>query len=146
MIPNRSEDRVIRFLQFTAHSLVGHFAQIRMRPGMIPNLMSFADRAPQDVGMVRRVLAHHKKRRFHMMRREEVEQLWRENLVRTIVKRQSDIGSIDVNRTEGDLRLSWRSRGGRRGRGIASFNGLRGRGALPGNGPKNQETDRGKCE
>ena len=67
---------------------------------MIRNLMSFTDRTTQDVGIVRRVLAHHKKRRFHMMRREEVEQLWRESLVRAIVKSQGDIRSIDVNRIE----------------------------------------------
>ena len=92
--------------------------------------------------MVRRVLAHHKKCRSHMMRREEIEQLWRENLVRTVVERQGNIESVDVDRIEGDLQLSWRGRG----RGVASFNGLRQRGALPGNRLKNQETDRGERE
>ena len=96
-LPNRIEDRVIRFLQFTAHSFVGHFPEVRMRPGMIRDLMTFADRAPQDAGVVRRVLADHKKRRAHLMRREEIEELRCERRVRAVIECQSDIGSIDVN-------------------------------------------------
>ena len=46
-----------------------------MRPRMIRYLMTFTDRALQDARMVRRVLADHKKRRSHLMRRKEIEQL-----------------------------------------------------------------------
>ena len=105
-LPDRGEDRVIRFLQFPAHRFVGHLAQVRVRPGMIRDFMSFADGAPQDVGMVRCVLAHDKKSRFHAMRREEIEQLRGEGRVRAVVERQGDIGSVDVDGIEGDLRLS----------------------------------------
>ena len=77
-----------------------------MRPGMVRDLMTFADCASQDVGVVRGVLAHDKKRCLHVMRREEIEQLWRKSLVRAVVKRQGNMASIDVNRTEGDLRWS----------------------------------------
>ena len=47
--------------------------------------------------MVRRVLADHKKRRSHLMRRKEIEQLRCERRVRAVVECQSDVGSIDVN-------------------------------------------------
>ncbi len=97
-LPDRGEDRVIRFLQFAAHRFVGHFAQVRMRPGMIRDLVTFADRASQDVGMVRRVLADDEKGRLHVMRREEIEQLRGEGRVRAVVECQGDIGPVDVDR------------------------------------------------
>jgi hypothetical protein len=97
--------------------------------------------------MVGGVLADHEKGGFHVMRREEIEQLRRESRVRPVIERQGDVGSIDVNRIEGDLRLGWRGYDkGRRGGGIASFDRLRRRGVLRGNFLKKQETDRGERE
>ena len=146
VLPNGGEDRVIRFLQFTAHGFIGHFTQVRMRPGMVSNLMTLTDGAPQNVGVVRRVLAHHKKRRFHMMRREEIEQFRRDSRVRAVVECQGNVGSVDVNRIEGDLQLSWRGRGGWRKRGVAFFNRPCRWGVLPEHGVKNQEVDQGARE
>jgi hypothetical protein len=80
------------------------------------------------------------------MCREEIEQLWRESFVRAVVKRQCNIGPVHVNRIEGNLRLSWRHRRDRCGRGITSFDGARGRGTLPESALKKQETDRGERE
>ena len=138
--PDRGHDCVIGFLQFAAHGVVGHFAQVRMRPGMVRDLMAFADGALQDIGMVRRVLADDEKRRLHMMRCEEIEQLRRKSRVRAVIERQGDIRSVDMDGIESDRRLEWRggSLGGRSG--TASFNGLRRRRVCPENGLHNQET------
>ena len=119
-----------------------------MRPGMISDFVTLADCASQNVGMVCRVLADDEKRRLHVMRREEIEQLRRERRVWAVIERQGDIGPVDVNRIEGDLRAEPGEADGRAGGGggIASFDGLRRRGALPENGLENQETDRGERE
>ena len=41
---------------------------------------------------------------------------------RAVVECQGNVGSVNVNRIEGDLQLSWRGRGGWRKRGVAFFN------------------------
>src|SRR2546429_3997783 len=81
-----------------------------MRPGMVRDLVSLAHCAPQNIGMVRRVLADDKKCRLHVVGREKVEQLRSECRMRPIVKGESDVRAFDVDGIERDLRLSGRRR------------------------------------
>ena len=73
---------------------------------MIRDFMSLAHGTPEDLRVVHDVLAHDEKSRFHAMRGEEIEQFRRKGRVRTVVERERDIGPLDVDGIEGDLRLS----------------------------------------
>ena len=50
--PDRRPDRVVRLLQLGAHAFVRHFAEGRMRPAVIADLVAFAHGPLQNLGMV----------------------------------------------------------------------------------------------
>ena len=75
---------------------------------MIRDFVSLAGGAPHNVGMVRHVLADHKKRRFDVMSGQQIEQFRGELLARAIVKSHRDVRSIDMNPVERDARLGRR--------------------------------------
>ena len=90
-----------------------------MRPTVVPNFVTFARRARNDLGVLSNVFADHEESRLNMMSREDIEQFRSERRVWPIVKSHRDIRSIDMNPVERDARL------GRSGRLIFS-RGLRG--------------------
>ena len=102
---DRRRDGVVGFLQLAPHSFIRHFAEIRMRPGMIADFVTFAHRALQDLRMVRRILSDDEKSRLDVMRGEEIEQFRRELLARSVVESHGDVRPVDVNGVEGDLRF-----------------------------------------
>jgi hypothetical protein len=83
---------------------------------VVPNFVTFARGAGNDLGVLSDVFADHEESGFNMMSRENIEQFRRERCVWPIVKSHCDIWFIDMNPVERDPRL------GRRGRLIFSRN------------------------
>ena len=106
---------------------------------MVPDLMPLADRAPENLRMVRRVLPDDKKCRFEMMGREEIQQFRSERGIGTIVEGESDVRAFDVDGIKRDLGLRGRGRGYGRTRTRNRWNRS---GALPGSHLRKQETER----
>src|SRR5437588_11759112 len=104
---------------------------------MVADRMRLAHGAPQDIGMVWRVLADDKKCRLHVVGREKIEQFRSEGRMRPVVEGESDVGAFDVDGIKRDLRLSGRrcSNGHTRSR-----NRWNRSGALPGGHLRKQET------
>jgi len=134
-------DDVVRFLQLVPHRFVRHFREVRMRPGMVCDLVAFAHRAPENIGMVGRVLPDDKKCRFEMMGREEVQQFGSERCVGPIIEGESDVGAFDIDGIKCDLRLGRRR--WRRHNRTGARNRRSRRNALPGSGLGKKETERG---
>jgi len=105
---------ILRSPQFTTHTIIGHLAKIWMRPTVVPNFVTFARRARNDLGVLSDVFADHEESRFNMMGREDIEQFRGERCVWPVVKSHRDVRSIDMNPVERDARL------GRRGQLILS--------------------------
>src|SRR6202162_6418825 len=95
-----------------------------MRPTVVPDFVTFARRARNDLGVLSDVFADHEESRFNMMGREDIEQFRGERCTWPVVKSHRDVRSIDMNPVERDARL------GRSGRLIFS-RGLRGERGLP---------------
>jgi hypothetical protein len=134
-------DGVVRFLQLVPDRFIRHFREVGMRPGMVRDLVSLARRAPENLGMVRRVLPDDKKCRFEMMSREEVEQFRSERRVGAIVEGKSDVRAFDVDGIKRDLWLG--RRGCHRHNRIGARNRRGRRRALPGSDLGKNETERG---
>src|ERR1700686_3464602 len=105
---------------------------------MVADLVPFARGAPQNIGMVRRVLANDKKCRLHVVGREKVEQLRSEHRMRPIVESKSDVRAFDVDGIKRDLRLGRSRRCYGRTRARNRWNRS---GALPGGDLGKQETE-----
>jgi hypothetical protein len=70
MFPYGRHDCVIRFLQFAPDRIIRRFSQVRMRPRVIGNLMTFTNGATENIWMICGILADHKKGGMHVMGRE----------------------------------------------------------------------------
>ena len=64
---------VFGFLQLAANSFVRHLGEIRMRPTVIRNFMSFAYLSRHDFGILGNVLADQEKGCLDVMAREQLE-------------------------------------------------------------------------
>ena len=75
-------------VQLQLELTVGNFADVRMREGVVADLMAFANVALQQVDVVLRLLADHHESGLHVVLLQHVENLRRPDRVGTVVEGQ----------------------------------------------------------
>ena len=98
----RLPNRIVRFLQLRPYPGIRHFRESRVRPAMVADLVSFAHRSLQDLGMLNRVLANDEESRVDVMLGQDVEQLRSQFFARAVIKSHRDIRPVDMHRAVAD--------------------------------------------
>src|SRR4029077_4482839 len=96
-------DQIFGPLKLASNIRVREFREIRMRPRVIADLMSFRDLLAENVRVLLDAFAEDKEGEFDVPLRCHLEQLGRVSRGGTIIKGHRDIWSIDVYLREGDL-------------------------------------------
>jgi hypothetical protein len=90
-------DDVFGPLKLASNIRVREFREIRVRPRVIADFMSFRDLSAEHVRVLLDAFAKDKEREFNVPLRCHLQQLGRVSRVRTVIKGHCDIWSIDVN-------------------------------------------------
>src|SRR5262249_7336180 len=103
--PGGALNGVISSRQLMAYTVVRHFCEVRMRPTVVSDFVSFARRARDDLWMLCGVFADYEESRFNVMSGRNIEQFWVQRAAGTVVKSHRDVRSSDVNGTKRDTRF-----------------------------------------
>src|SRR5439155_23858559 len=82
-----------------------HFAEIRMRPAMISNFMTFARGPWDDFGMFYNIFTDYEESCFNVVSREDVQYFWLERRAGAVINSYRDVRTIDMDRAERNTRL-----------------------------------------
>src|SRR5215831_14656110 len=110
MFPRGTLDFVVGPLQLVANPFLRHLGEIGMRPTVTRDFVAFLGSPRENFRMLGYHFAEHKERRLDMMCSEYIEQFWRKRRAWSVIKRHSNVGTIDVYRVKRSCRLFGRSR------------------------------------
>src|SRR5947207_13434680 len=91
-------DCVVGSLHLAAHPFIRHFAEIRMRPAMISNFMTFARGPCDDFGMFYNIFTDYEESCFSVVSGEAVQKLWGERSGGTGIQGCRDVRTCKTDR------------------------------------------------
>src|SRR5215813_6452546 len=109
MFPGGTLDFVVGPLQLTANPFLRHLGEIGMRPTVAGDFVTFLGSPRENFRMLGYHFAEHKECRLDMMRSEYIEQFRRKHRAWSVIKRHSNVRSIDVHRIKRDWRFLGRN-------------------------------------